>query len=246
MQFLKIVDSSLNPESVKEIGELAQLQRLMLTRVNLDQSTMDALGELPNLRVLEFSETDFKGISLNGLAGSKTLMGIALFKSVVPASIADLANLKTLRACQFIESDLRECDLLPFSKVTTLQSATFTKCQMNDSGWAALSKVSQLKQLALDEMELSNEQLEKLLTGVSPQALALPKNKLTAKAVGMLAKVKGLEMLILEGNDLGENAVPALCELDGLRLLVLSETNISKQNIAKITKALPQCQVVSE
>ena len=53
-------------------------------------------------------------------------------------------------------------------------------------------------------------------------------------------------MLILEGNDLGENAVPALCELDGVRLLVLSETNISEQGIAKITKALPECRVVSE
>jgi hypothetical protein len=221
--------SKLTEDDFQQMGRLTSLKMMTLSNCMNDKQ----LARLTSLSSLEYLQTNLAGVTDEGikpLAQFKNLKTLKFFhpgKSFSGAGLAQLAELPNLQS------------------LTVAGSLAF-----NDDGMAAVAKLTGLKEFRTWHAGSTDEGVKKLKSLKNLKSLYLGQ-RLTYmipaspsdKTIGILAEMKSLESLQLDEARLSFDSLQQLKQLPGLKKLTLGGIDISKEEVERLKRELPQVKI---
>ena len=232
------------------------------TKINTDSDYI----ELAEMNITDISDLSYcylvSSLFINGNSiDDLTPIGDCISLKTLDANsnrISDIAPLSHLNQISDLDiSGNQITDLSPLAKLNQLERLSAGKNQISDI--SALSGCSSLRQLIISDntvsdltpiagmnnlttLEAANNQITDILalSGLTNlSTLNLSGNKISdIKAVKTLSS-----LTILDLSDTAVSDVSSLSSLKGLLELNLTGTNVSKENLDKLKKDLPGCQI---
>jgi Leucine-rich repeat (LRR) protein len=227
---LSISDGSkLTDEDFLQIARLTSLKMMTLSNC-LNDKQLALLTGLSGLEYLQTNLADVSDEGINPLGRLKNLKTLKFFhpgKSFSGAGLAQLAELQNLQS------------------LTVAGSLAF-----NDDGMAAVAKLTGLKEIRTWHAGFTDDGVKKLKAMKNLKSLYLGQ-RLTYKApvcpsdetIGILTEIKSLEALQLDEARLTFTALKQLEQLPALKKLTLGGIDISKEDVERLKKELPNLKV---
>ncbi len=178
----------------------------------IDDDGLDALANLPNLKVLAF---DSVWVGADGLA---KLLGA---KEIIELYLADT----------LVDDDTLPV-LLQFPK---LQKLRISQTQVSDEGLAVVAKMNTLIELDLSENSLISDQgMQHVAKLKNLKKLNLWRLELTDTGIGELAGLANLEWFNVDNTKLSDDGLPAVKGMTKLTFLHLGSTGISDEGLVHL------------
>lgn len=215
-----------------DFGQMARLTTLKM--VSLSKCLNDKqLSQLSSLTSLEYLQTNLATVSDEGIK-----------------PLAQLKNLKTLKFFHPANS-LSGAGLGQLAEMPNLQSLTVAgSLAFNDDGLAAVAKLTGLKEFRSWHAGGTDEGVKKLKALKNLKSFYLGQ-RLTYKTpacpsdetIGLLVEMKSLESLQLDEARLSLSALRQLKQLPALKKLILGGIDISKDDVERLKRELPQVKI---
>ena len=186
-----------------ELGNLANLQRLVFSSNALSGEIPAELGNLANLQTLYLYANDLSG--------------------EIPAELGNLANLQTLSLSW---NELSGEIPMELGNLANLQTLYLYANDLSGEIPAELGSLTNLQWLILHGNQLSGEIPSELGSLTSLQWLHLDNNQLTGEIPSELGDLTNLQRLQLQGNELTGQLPEELRHLSNLESLDVSGTNV--------------------
>lgn len=222
LEMLVLEDNQLTGEVPSELGKLQNLQGLFLQGNPLSGPIPGELGGLSGLRHLALSETGVSGEIPPELGDMSSLEGLELRENrltgMVPPELDRLSNLWQLDL-----SGNRLTGVIPpeLGELAELSGLVLSDNELTGEIPAELGRLSNLKRLYLEGNQLSGEIPPELGEIKGLRQLVLRNNELTGEIPEGLKKARRLDELDLSGNGLSGEIPDWLARLGGLTLLRL-------------------------
>ncbi|MBM3752396.1 MAG: hypothetical protein FJW38_00260 [Acidobacteria bacterium] len=180
---------------------------------------VDALAELPKLRVLSLASTDI-------------------------GDGAALEKLTRLLSLNLAATDLTDAGVGGLAHLTGLKTLVLRDARITGKALGALGQMAGLEELDLSRTRIAGPDLKSLAGLRQIRRLNLDYGEIEDAAIVHLAALPTLEALSLDSTHITDAAVPELIKLDKLRLLNLYHTHVTAKGRDAIAKALPHCKIV--
>jgi hypothetical protein len=115
---------------------------------------------------------------------------------------------------------------------------------LSDADLSILRYCPRLKRLDLDYSQFDCANLAHWPPLPQLAWLDLQNTQVTDESMNYLVRFDGLTSLILDENPITDAAIPQITQLSNLRYLRVRQTRISKEGLAQLQRALPDCRVV--
>ncbi len=273
VKFLGLNGSRLSAAELAPVGGISSLESLLVERLDLKSHTLDFLPKLRNLRNLQLAGAKLPPSALTMIAGMSTLNSLDLAGTdVTSETIVALGGIKELRMLGLddtsISAEVFE-NMKPFSALEelrlrgkavrvgetgikailktcpSLRTLNLTPGDMGATGASLLGEFKQLTTLRLsDAKALKSHDVSALAKMDKLALLDLSGSSLTDSQVAVIALLKRtLGELYLRDIRLTDACVPAVKEMKSLRILAIIGTDISKEKVAELRQALPNCRI---
>ena len=256
--FVDLRGSWVTDSDLTELAKLPDLRRLDLSLTRITDHGMKGLTPVPSLTDLDLSFAE--SITDGGLSAIKNWKHLKRL-SVRGTKITDM-TIQYLSALTSLESldigfvQVTDVGLDALTALVNLKELTVGGNKLTDAGLQQLRQLPQLTFLDLSGSQRTDSGIWAVsLTGPGVDAIATLKNLRHLRLSGTLITARGLEKLkglkALERLDLlgcqrvSDDAVPILAGLPGLKIVDLTATAISKQGLAALHKAKPNCILIT-
>jgi len=236
------------------VAGLAGLQALYLPRLNLwDESQLQALGRLKELRLLDLSDAYFQindtvrmgDEAWAHLAGLEKLESLSLsFIGVTEGGLAHIARLKRLRHLLLGRTGITGRCLKHLAPLTDLRSLHLWSNDLDADDLANLPELEHLKALYLCQNNLGADGLKTLPRLDSLALLDLSGCELPPSELRRLRRFPKLRDLYLRSTEFDDKALEHLRGMKSLGYLDLSYTHVTEEGIQILRRALPELETV--
>lgn len=187
LQHLLIDYGKTEPNELKVIGELTQLQELKLWGVEVDDEVLESLVNLDKLRVLEVS------------ARPVTLRGTR--------AVSRLKNLEELRIffCRFGDDEV-----VPFAKLSKLKRLTLGECKVGDRGVESIAKLQNLEWLDLPGAPVGDAGMDSLAKLPKLSYVNILRTKISNAGLRKLSRAKSITHLSVDQTAIDDDGLAAL------------------------------------
>lgn len=157
--------------------------------------------------------------------------------------LASLNGLPDLVALDFQDANVTSAGLQSLANVKSLKQLNLANTQVTEL--SALAALPQLEHLKLDySRQIQEEHLAALSQLSGLRTLSAKGLRLRDGGVAAIAQCTQLEDLNIGGAILGETGLAPLQQVKGLKRLNLEYAQVSRDDLAALRAALPECQVV--
>jgi Leucine-rich repeat (LRR) protein len=226
---LSLTYNQLSGNIPSSLGNLANLQYLLLDSNNLSGSIPSSLGNLANLVALTLSFNQLNGSIPSSLDNLANLQELVLsnnqLSGSIPSSLGNLANLQYLD----LHSNHQLSGSIPpeLGNLANLQHLYLDHNQLSGSIPTELGNLANLQDLYLDHSQLSGSIPTELGNLANLQNLDLYSNQLSGSIPPELGNLANLEILVLGSNQLSGSIPPELGNLANLKHLSLYSNQLS-------------------
>lgn len=259
-------------EGVGHVAQIEGLTELSLGDTKLTNACLQHVKKLTHLKKLVLWDSGVTPSGFSHLAGMNSLRHLNLsVKGVTDESLADLASLTSLVSLDISESlHVGDAGLLHLKDMTALKYLHLWGSRLTDRGLATLGSLTELVVLYLgNSKSITNDGLRSLKTLVKLQDLSvygcvnigdvgvehlrgmnelrrlgLDDTLVTDSCLATLKTLPKLEELgLTHCKGITDIGLKVLAEFEGLKELSVLSTGATPEGIAKLKKALPDCDM---
>lgn len=217
---------------IDRIGQFRRLRRLDLSSSTADDETLERLPGLAELTKLSLFCTRISDEGLAHLSKFRNLQWLNLQMSEISDEGLDhLAGLTELRSV-----DLRHTRVTP-------EGARRLKLARPDLTIQATADDASLAQIAAHFRPRRTRLSRSAVPSTAMVRLHANGSQVTDAGITALRGMTQLEALDLRGASVTDAATSDLATLTGLKRLVLEGTQVTEAGVAKLRKALPNCEI---
>ena len=177
-------------------------------------------ADLEKVRYLEVTD-DLTDEGLKEVAKLQQLTGLSLYDTkITDAGLKDVAKMKQLEYLGLASTQITDAGLKEVAKLRKLTELEFLAEQITDAGLKELAKLQQLEALRFDSCP-----------------------KITDAGLKEVAKLEKLHFLILYRTEITDASLKEVAKMKQLKDLELGGTSVTKAGVAKLKKALPNCDI---
>ena len=216
--------SSIGDETLKVIGELKNIEALILRRSGFTDAGLAAVRNLPKLRALDLRNSNVTDAGLEHLTGIRTLVDLQLEK----AKLTD-AGLEKLRGLQLKSLNLNytgvgDAAMPAICSLATLESLQMEASRLTDLGMVELAKLKKLKRFGCRLADVTGEGIRHLAGLTELTRLELRETSLDDNGLDVISNLPKLTFLdISECRLVTGDGIRKLSMLTGLTYLELRE-----------------------
>ncbi len=217
---LSLEHSTLDDDALAEIAAFTSMERLFLGESRIQGPGLVHLKNLRGLNYLSLKDLKIKDADLKHVAPLRQLDHLGL--DGTPIGDAGLVHLKTL---------------------TRLRRIWLNGTNVTDAGLAHLKDLKSLSRIELPETAIDGSGLMHLKDLPGLTHLSLNSVQFSAAGWEALGELTRLEQLELKRSSISDADLVHLRKLKNLENLYLADTRVTQDGIARLKKALPDCQV---
>jgi hypothetical protein len=224
------------------IGNLVDLQSLILTGNQLSGSLPSSIGNLVNLTYIELGSNKLSGSIPSSIGNLVNLQGLYLYGNQLNGSIpSSIGNLVNLRALYLLENRLSGSIPSSIGNLVNLQTLYLHFNRLSGSIPSSIGNLVNLQGLALNSNRLSGSIPSSIGNLVNLQWLQLGYNQLSGSIPSSIGDLVNLQGLYLNNNQLrGEiphfkNKLKYLTYVDISYNKLVENTNIESSSSPDIT-----------
>ena len=203
-----------------------------------DDKIMPHIAHLTGLKVLELEDTLISAKGIKHLRNFKSLEYLSMSKEVTDESLADIAQIQSLKGLYLRESRITDAGLAHLANLTSLEELAIGQGWMTNAGLAHLSKLLSLRYLFLSGKNFTDAGMVHLKNIPSLRILHaghLP--HLTDAALVHLSQVPNLENLCLHwATDITDDGIANLCKLQSLKMLDIGQSKVTDKGLAHLSR----------
>jgi len=233
---------------MRHIGELKQLEELVICGDMVDGEGLRHLSKLPRLRYLHLfgkKFTDNGMVHLSKIPNLKTLQ-VAWLYQLTDKALMHIAECDKLETVSFHDNEnITDKGLENLSTIKSLKSLYVHNSQITDEGVKHLSKIKSLEHLHLPYRNIGDRGLVYLSNlsnlrqlGISRDYIIDPemdKGYYTDEGVKVLSKLSQLEELNIGSRGMSDKSMDYISSLTKLKVLRLGQGNtVTDKGIAKL------------
>lgn len=154
----------------------------------------------------------------------------------------ELPRLSNLRAIDFGSYSSRSCRFGGLENLPRLEILITSGRDINDDTLAAIGQLSNLVFLEIEYSRITDEGMRHLRSLGNLEVVQLDSNDISDNGVEHVAGLHMLQKLTLNGcTKISDASIPVLSNLRNLNALELRGTSVTKEGIAELQQALPNC-----
>ncbi|MGE0534588.1 MAG: leucine-rich repeat domain-containing protein [Pirellulales bacterium] len=199
----------------RQLAACTNLHTLALSKTNISDGDLAALGSLSRLRTLYLIDTRVTGEGLKALAQRGSIEELSISDRVNGAGLRQIGGLTGLRVLSIRSNAITDGDLAALNNLQHIERLDITSLRIAGSGLRHLGGLPQLKSLSLEGVPLEGNCL---------------------KHVGELP---ALEALLIDTTFVNDNLLHHLPHLPRLMELSLNGSVVSDEGLAQLALKLP-------
>ena len=205
------------------LGDLNQLEGLMIEQTEVTDDALQVLGNLTQLKSLQLGD---KYLTDRDLAFLKPLHDLTWLrlngksKGLHGSGFGVLSPLTHLTSLDLDGSGIEDETMAPIGKLVALEDLDLSRTWITGKGLASLASLSRLKKLQLNGC-----------------------GRLQSSSLEVLAKIPHLEVLLLNDYPLDNHAIESLKKLTSLRQLYVDTSGVPISAFRDLQSSLPNCSL---
>ncbi len=229
--------SKVSAVGLRHLKVLNQLRSLVLGE-GIDDSGLEAVGQLTCLEKLDLRMSDFTGPGLKRLRGLKNLRDLSLSLDTGDGDLQILKCFPKLRSLDLGRGmKITDRGLAHLKGLTRLEVLHFgLKDKTTDRGLKNLMRMAHLRELDLGTANIADEGLNCLHDMTRLQSLSFMATDITDAGLQNLKSLSELKDLRIGGGRISDKGCAYLKELTKLRELSLFRTGISESGLGSVGK----------
>ena len=225
---LDLNDNQLSGTIPTQLGNLANLEKLLLTRNQLTGTIPAELASLTRLEILAFGGNQLTGTIPAWLGSLANLEELYLWENELTGTIpSELGSLSNLEELYLWENELTGTIPPELGSLSNLELLSLSSNQLTGEIPPELGNLANLVHLALWGNELTGEISAELGSLSNLKELWLSSNQLSGEIPVELGSLSNLVQLVLRGNQLTGTIPAELGSLVNLKELWLSENRLT-------------------
>lgn len=228
--------SAVGDETLKVVGELKDLEALILRRVGFTDAGLAAVSGLPRLRALDLRNSNLTDAGLDHVTGIRTLVDIQLEKAnITDAGVEKLKGLP-LKSLNLNYTAVTDGAMPTIGTLTTLESLQMEASRLTDAGMPQLAKLTKLKRFGCRLADVTGAGIKNLSGLTDLTRLELRETSLDDEGLEVISGLPKLEFLdISECKLVTGEGIKKLGRLTGLTYLELREIKrVRDDNFAEL------------
>ena len=194
---------------------------LDLRRLEIKSDDLASIVHLKNLQELDLQNTDVDDGAIKYLSGMPGLINIGLSKTLIKGqTLSQLERCPNLIIVDIGRTPFEIKYMDAFLHLKNLRHLSVEACHITDKEMQIVGKLSKLGSLAISE-----------------------NSQITSRGLASLTQLKELHYLIFTGVRIDEAGFAVISKLP-LVMLTLHSNQISKEQLQKLTKAMPKTKIV--
>jgi hypothetical protein len=241
LEVVRLGGSRLAPGSLQLLGGLPYLRLLDLTAVPLEGEDMGFLTSLVALEELFLSATGVTDDVLKTINALPLRVLLLDGTRVTDAGVRELAGLSSLVDLKLGSTRLTNEGLRTVTKLSGLRRLDLSETSVGQGQLSSMLRLGQLETLDLDRSLVTDQDLDKLPASISE--LSLRGTAISDDGVAHLGRLPKLARLDLSDTELSGASVADLGRSKSLTRLVINRTSFSRDAIRNLRSKLPGCDV---
>lgn len=265
---LSVFNSRFTEKGVMSFVALPKLEVLDLGQTSINDKGLETLGGCTKLKELNLSYAPISDAGVQHLSRLTMLerLGLACTANVGDKSLEALKSLTNIKSLELHHCKVTDVGMKVLKNFPNLESINLWGAKVSDSGLAHMSGLKNMQSFACNSNGITDEGLKTIATFSELRILELEECKITSNGLNALKTLKKLTRLNLGGSSITDSDVKCLSQLpiaelglQGTRLTdacvdeLAGMTNLKKLNVIgsnltrdavmKLRKALPGCSV---
>ena len=208
------------------------------SRTPPDDRCMPHIAHLTGLKVLSLENTSISARGVQSLKHLKNLERLALSKRATDQTLAEIAQLPSLKALYLMENRLTNAGLAHLQKLTGLEELSLSGKRINDGALIHLAKLPSLTYLMLQGETFTDAGMVHLKNFPSLKILNLCHlRQLTDRTLVYISEIPNLENLALFWNEnITDAGIAHLKKLPNLKKLDIAQSKVTARDIAHLAE----------
>lgn len=219
---------------IKTLRHSENIRHLELRETQVTGKGLETIGELDELEELVLLDRDIGAEGFSNLAVLPRLRRLALSGPVEDPKLTKIGLLVHLRVLDLDIPDIVDEAADELNKLTELTSLDLSDTKLSDTGLAQLSTLTQLEALYLDGTRVTRKGLEAVAKLDKLRVLSLDRTDVVDAGVEALAGHPALQELRLDGTLVTDKTIDTLLSMPQLRRVSLAKTVVSHAGVAKL------------
>ena len=241
INLLFLAATNVTDAGLETLDGLNELNWLSLSDTKITDSGMERLKGIKQLKMLSLDNTRVTDSGLERLKRHKLSFLRVSGTQVTNAGLRHLEG-HTVRSLALGGTSISDGGLQHLAGQKELQSLVLTGTKVTDAGLRHLRGMKELSQLDLSRTMISDTGLECLEGLKKVIMLDLSGTKVTDKGLEHLKALNQLQELKLDGTNVTDAGLEHLKRLR-VDTLSLAHTKVTNSGVAKLQRALPDCQI---
>jgi hypothetical protein len=241
LEVVRLGGSTLAPGSLELLGGLPYLRLLDLTAVPLEGQDMGFLTSLGALEELFLSATGITDDVLKTINALPLRVLLLDDTRVTNVGVRELAGLSSLIDLKLGSTRLTNEGVRIVTKLSGLRRLDLSKTSVGQSQLPSLLRLGQLETLDLDRSLVTDQDLDKFPASISE--LSLRGTAITNDGVAHLGRLPKLARLDLSDTEVTGASVADLARTKSLTRLLINRTSFSRDAMRNLRSKLPDCDV---
>lgn len=242
LESLNLFEMSPRDEGIKHLLTLSKLKKLNLNYGGVTDAGLKELAQLPEIAELHLTQNRITG---KGLLPFKKLRKLDLFYTHIGENdiqyIAQLSTLTWLHLPGHERGRFSDVTAKELAKLEKLEHLDLIATTITDDGAKDLAKLVNMKELRLGA-PCTDLGIQHLLTGMQQLEKLHLYARITDGSMKEVAKLKKLQTLEVAGL-ITDAGLKELAVMKDLKSLQVWSKGITKEGLAELRKALPECKV---
>ncbi|WP_372368671.1 SUMF1/EgtB/PvdO family nonheme iron enzyme [Candidatus Uabimicrobium sp. HlEnr_7] len=272
IEYLDLSETKITEKALNYLPNLKKLRILILSKNKMRNFPFHFLRKFPALEMLELKECDIKEKDIKRIPTFDKIMILDISENEIIGDLRgihrSMPNLKELRLSKnkqldtgnkwFLNSIVKmnlaalylnkiqfkhpsHCQI--FTQMKYLRVLKLDETNIDNSCVEYISKIKLLKTLDISETNIDSEATRYISQITTLKNLDLSDVKINNQAIKWLVQAKALRNLDLSEIKIDDHCVNDLIRMTQLKKLNIGKTNISRDGIDKVRKALKRCLV---
>ncbi len=247
---LVIEGGELTLADAREIAQLTGLHELELHMVATSDDAIQPLANLKSLETFDLMHIGLgKNVTASGLAfvarmpmlRSLTLDRLPSLNDDVFSHLESITHLESLNLDQ---ATITGAEVQRLARLPNLKTLNLIGTQVDDEAMKKLAELTQLESLDISFTKVTDAGLKHVGSLNKLRSLRASGNAITDAGMAELSRLTQLEELMIGNNEVSDAGLKQLAQLSNLRALWLGgNSKVTKQGVAKLKAALPNCNI---
>lgn len=234
---LQLRHTRISGAGIGRIDGARNLQTLMLSWSNLNNSAMATLPAMSSLEHLDLGGTRITDVGLNELHGMPALVNLNISGTHIEgASLASVASMPMLQQLDAVNTRIDDGDVQLLAQSASIQRLNLSKTLVTDRAFDPLGKLSSLTHLKLGHTRVQGRGAAALLNCPHLVQLDVSFTMFDDPATHAIAEMPSLLALDLERTQVSDAGLIHIGRIDGLQSLNLAHTSISDEGLGRLSQ----------